>query len=62
MPVKSLIFEAFLIGGTCSAIYCATVYLFDKIDQHDDKIEKLHSRLEKYEKEHEYSQDHELKK
>ena len=62
MPVKSLIFEAFLIGGTCSAIYCATVYLFDKIDQHDYEVENLSLLLKEFTKKHESSQDHELKK
>ena len=58
MSDRSFFFDVFLIGGACVTIYCATVYLFDKIDQHDDEIEKLYSRLEK----HESSQDHELKK
>ena len=62
MSDRSFFFDVFLIGGACTTIYCATSYLFNKIDQHDDEIEKLYSRLEKYEKKHESSQDHELKK
>ena len=52
----------FIRGGTFAVIACTTSYHFNKIDQHDDEIEKLYSRLEKYEKKHESSQDHELKK
>ena len=58
MSDRSFFFDVFLIGVACATIYCATVYLFDKIEQHDYEIEKLSSRLEKYES----SQDHELKK
>ena len=58
MSDRSFFFDVFLIGVACTTIYWATVYLFDKIEQHDDEIEKLSSRLEKYES----SQDHELKK
>ena len=56
------LFEAFLISGTCAAIFFATSYLIDKSNQHDDEIEELFSRLEECEKDHESSQDNELKK
>ena len=54
MSDRSFFFDVFLIGVACATIYCATVYLFDKIEQHDDEIEELFSRLEKN---HESSQD-----
>ena len=49
MTGKSPFFDIFTLG-TATAIYFATIYLFDKIEQHDDEINKLSSRLEKYEK------------
>ena len=48
------LYDAFLFGGTAAVIVCATFYLIDKINQHDDEIEELFSRLEKN---HESSQD-----
>ena len=54
MTDRSFFFDVFLISGACTTIYCATSYLFNKIDQHDDEIRKLNSRLEK---KHESSQD-----
>ena len=53
------LFDAFLLGGYYAVIVSATFYLIDKINQHDDEIKELFSRLEKN---HESSQDHELKK
>ena len=65
MSVRSIchqLFEAFLIGGAGAVVGFTTAYLTDKIDQHDDEIEELFSRLEECEKNHESSQDHEFKK
>ena len=56
------LFEAFLIGGAGAVICFTTGYLIDKTIQHEDEIEELFSRLEECEKNHESSQDHELKK
>ena len=54
------LYNVFLLGGVYSVIFYTTSYLIDKTIQHNGEIEKLFSRLEKCEKNHESS--HELKK
>ena len=49
----SNLIDTFLLGGTYIAFLYTTCYLIDKIEQHDDEIEKLSSRLEKHESSHE---------
>ena len=46
-----------IFGVTVSVIFCATSHLIEKNKQQRDLIEELFSRLEKYEKNHESSQD-----
>ena len=52
MTDRSFFFDVFLIGGSFIAIVICNI--LDKIEQHDDEIRKLNSRLEK---KHESSQD-----
>ena len=42
-------FDGLIIGVTVATIFSAISDFIDKIEQHDDKIEKLSSRLEKHE-------------
>ena len=51
------LFNAFIRGGTISVIFFTTFYLIDKNIKHSGEIQKLFSRLEKCEKNHESSQD-----
>ena len=44
MSDKSFVFDFFLIGSFFAIAICN---IFDKIEQHDDEIKKLNSRLEK---------------
>ena len=50
-------FKAFIICGTAVFIADTTFYLIHKTIKHSVEIEKLFSRLEKCEKNHESSQD-----
>ena len=52
MTDRSFFLNVFLISGSFIAIVIC--HIFDKIEQHDDEIKKLNSRLEK---KHESSQD-----
>ena len=45
------LFEDFLIGGAIAVVGSTTAYLIDKINQHDNEIEKLFSRLKECESE-----------
>ena len=53
MAYNSFLFDVFLPG-----IFVAASYVLNNFEEHDYKIKKLSSRLEKLES----SQDHELKK
>ena len=53
MPYSS--FESFITGAACATFFFAAYYLIDKINELDDDIQELFSRLES-------SQDRELKK
>ena len=50
-------FNVFIRGGAAAVIVYTTFYLIDKTTQHSGKIKELFSRLEKFEKNHESSQD-----
>ena len=50
------LFDSFILGGTFSVIFFTTFYLIDKTIKNSCEIEKLFSRLEECEKNHESSQ------